>query len=74
LEGNKENAPGTLTIGGATFQAEFKLIGVNKVWYYQSQGRSAIFGILPSGQSASATRGLDGEMNFTDTGLHCVSG
>ena len=73
LEGNKESASGTVTIGGVTFPAEFKLIGVNRAWYYQSQGNDAIFAILPSGQSASATRGLDGEMNFADTRLNCVS-
>lgn len=73
LEGNREVAPGTLTISGVTFQAEFKLIGVYKVWYYESHGSPAVFGILPSGHSISTTRGLDGEMTSIDTRLHCVS-
>lgn len=73
LKGNKESALGNVTIGGITFQAEFRLVGVMKVWYYLNQGTPTYFAILPSSHSISGTTGPDGERNVMATRLHCVS-
>ena len=72
LEGNKEETTGTLTTAGVTYQAKYKLVGVNKVWYYESQGRDLLFAILPSGEGVSGGVRNYGESYLVSTKLWCI--